>query len=202
MQDKDKKDNIENNISTNKDNEQNKENNIPDNKPDENQSLDKDKIDALSITGKDNQKYYIKIDEENSQIKIYNNQLEEIKTNMNIYNCNDLIEYSGFIYTYNFGVVELEDNSIWYNNTIGIDTSKIISDIDFMKKPPISVKVENNKIYFLMPKLNLTNLGDGIVELNDKDYGIIEERVYTINNNQLEYNVINNYKIIGIYQTC
>jgi len=54
----------------------------------------------------------------------------------------------------------------------------------------------DNKIYFLYPKLNFK----GSFLVNEEDYGFMEERVYTINTNKLEYNVINTYKITEVCQ--
>lgn len=51
-------------------------------------------------------------------------------------------------------------------------------------------KIENNKIYFLYPKLNRDDLSEGI----------LEERIYTINNNKLNHKINNTYKITSICQ--
>ncbi len=52
------------------------------------------------------------------------------------------------------------------------------------------VKIENNEIHFLFPKMdNNSSLPE-----------YLEERVYTINNNKLEYKVINTYKVVDVCQ--
>ena len=88
----------------------------------------------------------------------------------NIFNQNwDYIGNLAVIYQRQ-GVV-LEDESVWYLDNLNIDTVQ-----DYNK---IRSKIEGDKIYNLYYTC---------------DY--MEERVYTINNNKLEYEVINQYKIL------
>ena len=88
----------------------------------------------------------------------------------NIFNQNwDYIGNLAVIYQ-GQGVV-LEDESVWYLDNLNIDTVQ-----DYNK---IRSKIEGDKIYNLYYTC---------------DY--MEERVYTINNNKLEYEVINQYKIL------
>ena len=88
----------------------------------------------------------------------------------NIFNQNwDYIGNIAVIYQ-GQGVV-LEDESVWYLDNLNIDTVQ-----DYNK---IRSKIEGDKIYNLYYTC---------------DY--MEERVYTINNNKLEYEVINQYKIL------
>lgn len=55
-----------------------------------------------------------------------------------------------------------------------------------------NLKIENDKIYYLNPVLKNES------DWQENDYGTLEERVYTINNNKLEYKVENTYKITAI----
>ncbi len=73
---------------------------------------------------------------------------------------------------------------IWYENTFGLRNAR-----------RVTTKIVDNKIY------QLTQIMKVLPEEND--YGTIEERVYTINNNKLEYTVANTYKAIdGAGQVC
>ena len=81
----------------------------------------------------------------------------------------------------------LENNKKpWYSNNFNNPSTKLNSNsIEILK---INVKIENDKIYYLAPILKENG--------KENDYGILEEREYTINNNKLEYKVVNSYKII------
>lgn len=88
----------------------------------------------------------------------------------NIFNQNwDYIGYLNVVYQGQS--VVLENESVWYSNNFYIDT------LDDDNK--IRSEIEGNKIYNLYYTC---------------DY--MEERVYTINNNKLEYKVINQYEIL------
>lgn len=77
---------------------------------------------------------------------------------------------------------ELEDDSKWYSDTFNVcSTSE-----DWCH---IGVKIEADKIYNLVPILN-SNFTEG-------NMGKMEERVYTINNDKLQYKVLNSYKIVN-----
>ena len=83
--------------------------------------------------------------------------------------------YNTFIITkfYN-SVVSVEKNeNIWYSNNYNLQFTEDV------KPSNTNVKVENNTIYYLV-----TN-----------DNNEVEERKYTINNNELKYEVINKYPI-------
>ena len=71
------------------------------------------------------------------------------------------------------GIV-LEDESVWYPDTLNIDTI-----LDYNK---IRSKIEGNQIYNLY-----YDCGDNL-----------EERVYTVNHDKLEYEVINTYQILEL----
>lgn len=79
--------------------------------------------------------------------------------------------------------LELENENAWYKDTYGLCKSN-------ENWCHIGVKIENDKIYYLYPKVDFANM-------TDTYYGYIEEREYTINNNKLEYKTLNTYKIIG-----
>lgn len=53
----------------------------------------------------------------------------------------------------------------------------------------LNLKIEDNKIYYLKAKQKLAG---------ENDYGTLEERVYTIKNNKLEYTVKNTFKITWV----
>lgn len=85
---------------------------------------------------------------------------------------------------------QLEDNSKWYE-----DVFNVCSD-DENIWCHIGVKLTNDKIYYLTPQVDNYNA------LED-NFGTMEEREYTINNNKLEYKTINTYKIVdGAGQIC
>ena len=67
----------------------------------------------------------------------------------------------------------------------------------------INVKVEDNKIYYLVPVL--IDVAEEEEENSDEEdveevmtYGELEERVYTIRDSKLEYEVVKRYTIIGV----
>lgn len=55
---------------------------------------------------------------------------------------------------------------------------------------------ENDKIYFLAPILEQDFAASAALG----NYGTLEERVYTIANDKLEYQVLNSYKITEVCQ--
>ena len=65
----------------------------------------------------------------------------------------------------------MEDESVWYPNNLYID--------DLKNEKHIRCKIVDNSLYNLVYQVEY-----------------VEERVYTVSNNQLEYNVINQYKVI------
>ena len=128
------------------------------------------------IKGTDNKNYLVIYSEyhdtfsngedTDSSIYILNDKLEIINENMDF----DL-------YNQNYNVVLKVENAIpWYEDTTCQD--------EFCHR---ILKIEDNKIYYLV-----TNLKENY---QIGDYGTLEERVYTINNSQLTYEVINTYKI-------
>lgn len=90
-------------------------------------------------------------------------------------------------YTYKYNWETLEHNIVgnpWYDNEYSycqVYTQDIIPCHTMFK-------IKDNKIYYLKSKLK--------ENYSQNDYGTLEERVYTINNDKLEYKVINKYKII------
>ena len=73
-----------------------------------------------------------------------------------------------------------EKNNISYGNTFNL--KDVDSELSYY------VKIVDNKIYNLVSLFN-EDIIDG------SENGKLEERVYTINNNKLEYEVINTYTI-------
>lgn len=100
---------------------------------------------------------------------------------------NDLIDYSGNSNTLGMTIMStyinysLENNIYpWYTDNFSSCSTPSNCNID--------LKVEDNKIYCLVPVFNN----------NEDELGKIEERVYIINNSNLKYEVINQYKIENI----
>lgn len=75
----------------------------------------------------------------------------------------------------------LEDETVWYENTLNIDTVQGYNEI--------RSKIVGNKIY------NLFYNGSC-------EGGTMEERVYTINQNKLEYEVIGTYEVLEGAGAC
>lgn len=144
------------------------------------------------IKGSDNKNYLLVI--------VYNFYSRYLNNGVDLYIFNDDLElvhgelnnYTGCessVMTIKSGVTSLileDDTSPWYTDVYQICDSE--------DNCQINVKIENNQIYYLMPVLDY-HLENG--------YGLLEERVYTINNNELEYEVINTYTIVNGYgQIC
>ncbi|MBE6154986.1 MAG: hypothetical protein E7163_05425 [Firmicutes bacterium] len=149
-------------------------------------SLDNFKI----IKGYDNKDYLIIITNKDNDYKtyIYNDNYELISKNMID---NDYYSMSGFgnnkfdyfnLNNYYINVVMNAEGLNWYDN--------IYCDVNEYQPCHTVFKIENNKIYYLALKMK-DNYSMG-------DYGVLEERVYTINNNKLTYEVINTYKVTEI----
>ena len=112
---------------------------------------------------------------------------------------NDLVDYSGSNETYGMSIMSTytgyileNDEYPWYTDNFNACTTP--------SNCYINVKIENNKIYYLTPVLNEIN-SDKNEALDDEDvveYGELEERVYTIDNGNLKYEVIKRYKIVDI----
>jgi len=132
------------------------------------------------IKGTDDKSYFLTTDiqEQESFLHIFNDNFDLLSENIRE---DDGTGRTGFNITYFYNnICELENETIWYKDNFGINTKHI------------HIKIEDNKIYFLTP----------ILKENDEDnnYGVLEERVYTINNDKLEYKTINTYKITGVCQ--
>ena len=78
---------------------------------------------------------------------------------------------------------ELENNTYpYYEDNLGMcDNFDLYNNMCNIK-----VKIANNQIYYLQDQINSDT---------NTSIGYVEERVYTINNNKLSYEVINTYKI-------
>ena len=116
-----------------------------------------------------------------SNLYVYNDELELISRNMiTEEESPDYTSYDGFIIDNFIGNIPCDyvGNSPLYERTF-----KVVDNANEIDKQ--YTKIENNQIYFLFPKIN---------------DGILEERVYTINNNKLEYTIINTYKFNSVCQ--
>ena len=135
------------------------------------------------IKGKDKKEYLMVIANSitDNIIYIFNDNLENIATNLDDdYGRSRTIDgygiQDGFMLTtfYNTPCDKSLDN-IWYKNIF-----------DIKNKTDFAFKIENNKIYYLAFKSK-----------NDANNSL-EERVYTINNNELTYSVLNTYSVNDI----
>lgn len=132
------------------------------------------------IKGKDNKSYLIvsEILEVESAIHIFNDKFEILSNNIRE---EEITGRTGFNITYFYNnICGLENANPWYQDNFGVKNND----------NHIHIKIENNEIYFLCP----------IIEGNHTSPSILEERVYTINNNKLEYKVINTYKVTSVCQ--
>ena len=115
---------------------------------------------------------------------------------------NDLVDYAGSCKTQGMTIMStytgyiLEgDEYPWYTDNFNACTTPSNCYID--------IKIEDNKIYYLTPVLkevsSLEEEKDDEAEEDEvREYGELEERVYTIHDGNLEYEVIKRYKIVGI----
>lgn len=115
-------------------------------------------------------------------VYIYNDNLELLTKDLSSYYSNTLkVNYM----TIQSGATsyKLDDETKWYQ-----DNFKLCKNAQY-EWCNIGIKFENDSIYYLYPKPNFNSASN---------YGYMEERVYTINNNKLEYKVLNKYQIIDI----
>lgn len=100
---------------------------------------------------------------------------------------NNYMNYDAFIVTSGYNdPCELENNALsWYEDVWGISENNYYSK-------NIYVKIEDNQIYYLAPII-LNNS-------SDMNRGYLEERVYSIHNDELLYEVINTYPILNVCQ--
>lgn len=134
------------------------------------------------IPGIDNKNYLgvtINYDDKDEELYIFNDKLELITKNLiSEKEIPSRSSYNGFVIEFLSDYpCEVIDDNTWYHAKTYDNNSYI--------------KIEGNKIYFLVPLLDYNNL-------EESNYGIIEERVYTINNSKLEYKVINTYEITNV----
>ncbi len=134
------------------------------------------------IKGKDDKNYLIIISNIGNNLAGREEKMYILNQDLEFVN-NDLLDYAGNSNTYGMSIMSTytsyklgEVTYPWYT-----DVFKICNN---MSDCYINVKLENNKIYYLVP---------------DKNYENLEERVYTLNNNKLSYEIINTYKIYDIY---
>lgn len=153
------------------------------------------------ISGRDGESYLlihtnIYSDETGEEDKLFilNENLEFVD--------NDLVDYAGSSDTHGMTIMStytgyiLEgDEYPWYTDNFNACTTPSNCYID--------IKIEDNKIYYLTPVLkevsSLEEEKDDEAEEDEvTEYGELEERVYTIHDGNLEYEVIKRYKIVGI----
>jgi len=111
-------------------------------------------------------------------LAIYNDELELISKDVE-QEKNSWFTDAFIIYNFNHHVMSLDNKKPWYEdtfNTHGFD---------------IRVKIEDNKIYYFYFDFDV----DGSMR---KPTGTAYEKVYTINNNKLESQIINTYKITEV----
>lgn len=143
------------------------------------------------IKGKDNKNYLlIKTNKNNGKIYIFNDNLEIISKNIEDSYDYDSIEDNNHDYFYQFqdssgiNIVEEVEGLSWYGQENNCDECTPSYNI---------FKVEDNKIYYLALRIP-QDWYTTYEEMGISGYGSkIEERIYTINNNKLEYKVINTY---------
>ena len=120
-----------------------------------------------------------------SELYLYNDELELISRNIiSAEESPDYTSHDGFIIDNFIGNIPCDyvNNTPLYKRTFKIVDDTTVENGQY-------TKIENNKIYFLFPKLN-----------ENLDGGILEERIYTINNNKLEYTVNATYQFNSVCQ--
>ncbi len=144
--------------------------------------------DFIIIKGNDSKNYLGVISSTKSDNVLYilNDNLDILDVNSNDIYYPLYRDVRGFMITTFYNSPCLEKGFTWYDNTFNI--------IDEIYRPKLAfkVKIEDNKIYYLALKGKDVLATDGAV---------IEERVYTINNDKLSYEVINTYKDFQVCQT-
>ena len=141
------------------------------------------------IKGTDNKSYLLiqtRTDNsfDSSELYVYNDELKLISANIiTAEESPDYFSHNGFIIDNFYGNIPCEFNNSnpLYKRTLK-KVNEFSSDYQY-------VKIENNKIYFLYPKIK-----------EDLSGGILEERIYTINNNNLEYETGNTYTFNSVCQ--
>ncbi len=129
------------------------------------------------IQGNDGKNYLIVLVNFSTSLYFYifNDNMEIIPSNISGCGPKDTFTLMTTISNY---VLE-KDQKPWYQDKYNVCKSEHCQ---------IKSKIENNKIYTFASDINKN--------INANDIGTLEERVYTINNNKLEYEIINKYKII------
>lgn len=137
------------------------------------------------IKGEDNKSYLLIMTEEDvlSHLLILNDDLEIINKSFNNYGVEaqeDDNKYGMIILGYNNWKIENSNKWVKYDDQFDL------CDNDDMCYPHL--KIEDNKIYYLYPVLKS--------DFEEGDYGYLEERVYTIKDNEIHYEIIDKNKII------
>ena len=142
------------------------------------------------IKGTDSQNYLLLLFKE-EEISYENNV--EVINNFYMYILDHNLNFISNDKTDYFEILRFENNPCefennvdpFYKNTFNINLENALSG-------NIQVEIKDDKIYYLAPIIP--------EDYNEQNYGVLEERVYTINNNKLSYDVINTYKITSICQ--
>ena len=130
---------------------------------------------------------------EEDKLYILNENLEFVS--------NDLVDYTGsesqgmsIMSTYTTYTLE-DDEYPWYTDAFNACSSP--------SNCYINVRIEENRIYYLVPVLN--EVSEEVEEEEETqeeeevtDYGELEERIYTIDDGVLSYEVIKRYTITGL----
>lgn len=132
------------------------------------------------ITGGDNKSYLTVYGNTSYGIMLYifNDDLELLTDDLISF---DIFSFNGFPITLEYSVpCQLESGvQPWYENEWNVSTNHFIN-----------VKIEDNKIYFLAPTMKSS--------IAESEFGTVEERVYTISDSNLKYEVLNVYSVIGV----
>ena len=131
---------------------------------------------------------------EEDKLYILNENLEFVSNDLVDYGTNSSVGMS-IMSTYTSYTLE-DEESPWYTDDFNVCSSTY--------NCYINVKILDNKIYYLVPVLD--EVKEDIEEENTseeeteeiKTYGELEERVYTVSDNKLEYEVVKRYKIISV----
>lgn len=138
------------------------------------------------IKGSDNKNYLAVIANKAyyDTLYVYNDELELLTKSFSENGCTGKMD--GFIISYAYNIPEIKDNTIWYEDLWNILPNNIYGG-------NVHVKIEDNEIYDLRPIIDFES---------NENYGVIEERVYTIKDNKFTYKVINTYEILNVLNQC
>ncbi len=135
------------------------------------------------IEGNDGKKYLLIIGNSKGlfadNLYVFNDKLELISKDIPSI---EVCSKDWFTIQSGYTFYELENGvSPWYQDTLNVCDSKETCNV--------VLKIENNKIYYLAPIVNF--------DMDSSNTDVLEERIYTINNDVLNYEVINKYVIVN-----